>query len=192
MSTDGGGECCTFLPCSPTSHGAARRSRQDEVCAALSLRPALISTGCEYRAFFPCLHTPHAARQDVICAQGFGPSHSIPQMYPQTSNADAFQTALKTKYPRFSESIKEPSGRAEMVAAICICAEQTFTESAATHKALGPACYIALNAYTGSDLERDVKDEITRIPPQDYRDIKDEIVPKLVQIIKTHRLRIKT
>jgi len=107
-----------------------------------------------------------------------------------TSNVNAFHTALKTQYPRFSESIEEPSGCAEVVAAICICAEQTFTESAATHKALGSACYIALDAYSGSHLERDVKDEIARIPPRDYRDVTG--VLKLVQIIKTHRLRIKT
>jgi len=114
------------------------------------------------------------------------------------TNVAAFKTSLQTRYPGILNSMERPSGCAAVVAALCICAEQTFTQSASTLAAFGPACSIALDAYLGSDLERDVKTEIARIPPQDYPKVTEKdrhrtknIVPKLVEIIKTHRLRIK-
>ncbi|KAJ7891637.1 hypothetical protein B0H14DRAFT_2687837 [Mycena olivaceomarginata] len=102
------------------------------------------------------------------------------------TNVETFITVLETKYPRITESLQTQAGRAEAIAAVSICAEQTFIEFTATSKALGPACFVALDAYVGSDLERDVKDEIARILPED----KKMFVSKLIEIIKTHRLRI--
>ncbi|KAJ7813619.1 hypothetical protein B0H14DRAFT_2852568, partial [Mycena olivaceomarginata] len=112
-------------------------------------------------------------------------SHVVAQTPPETdANVEAFVAALTRKYPRITEFLSIPTSRAEAIAAVSICAEQTFTESTATRKEMGPACSVALDAYVGSNLEREVKNEIARIPPE------DDWHAKLVEIIITHRLRI--
>ncbi|KAJ7898027.1 hypothetical protein B0H14DRAFT_2675919 [Mycena olivaceomarginata] len=67
--------------------------------------------------------------------------------------------------------------------AICIC----FSAAFAT----------ALNAYHGSDLESNVNNSIARFSSQDYEevdgprwDLVKKVVPKLLEIIKAHRLRM--
>lgn len=75
------------------------------------------------------------------------------------------------------------------VSAICIVAEQTFTESAAISKVLRRACSVALKAYLGSDLERDVKRAIAQVPPEDL--VRDgPSIPKLVEITRSRCLRM--
>jgi len=96
------------------------------------------------------------------------------------------------------ESIWTHSGRAAVLAAICICVEQTFTESSAHESAFSSAFSTALDAYLGSALQGDVNRGIARFTLQDYKEVLDphggsstkKIVPKLVEVIKTHRLRI--
>ena len=57
-------------------------------------------------------------------------------------------------------------------------------------RALGHASSVALKAYFGSDLERHVKDAIGQVPPEDLVAYEPNIVPKLVEIIIAHRLRM--
>jgi hypothetical protein len=72
--------------------------------------------------------------------------------------------------------------------AICICAEQTFTEASAMKEAFSPAFSAALDVYLASSLREDVNREIAALSDQDYKD-EDKIVTKLVQIIESHPLR---
>ncbi|KAJ7795291.1 hypothetical protein B0H14DRAFT_2621067 [Mycena olivaceomarginata] len=97
------------------------------------------------------------------------------------TNVKAFMIALILKHPflMLSSRTRTQEARAELVAAICIVAEQTFTESAATSNTLWRVGFLTLKAYLGSDLERDVKGYFAR----------DEL-DKLVEIIRTNRLRI--
>ncbi|KAJ7139166.1 hypothetical protein C8R44DRAFT_764001 [Mycena epipterygia] len=98
-------------------------------------------------------------------------------------------TILETKYSQMEESLLGDSGRSELVAAICICAEQTFTEASANEVGFSLAFAAALDAYLGSTLQEDVNREISGLTDQEYAD-KTLYVPKLVEIIKLHPLHI--
>jgi len=112
-------------------------------------------------------------------------------------NVDTCTTALETKYPHVLESLQTKSEHAKMVAAICICTEQTFTQASAKEEAFAVAFSTALDAYIGSTLQNDVNEEIAVLPPQYFEEREDpndwrafkKVVPKLVEIIKKHRLR---
>ncbi|KAJ7133055.1 hypothetical protein C8R44DRAFT_870504 [Mycena epipterygia] len=96
-------------------------------------------------------------------------------------------TILEAHYPS-SELLQTESGRAEMIAAICICAEQTFSEASAQTEAFAAAFSTAFNAYVTSTVRDEVNGKIAGLPPQDDEAERDA----LVDIIKTHRLRIGT
>ncbi|KAF7328475.1 hypothetical protein MVEN_02534400 [Mycena venus] len=89
---------------------------------------------------------------------------------------------LTTIYPRVIESIGTKSGRTEVAAAICICIEQTFTQGATCKEAFGAAFSKALSVYIESTQQL-VNKAIAELPR--LHDMK-----KLIEIIKTHRLRI--
>jgi len=85
------------------------------------------------------------------------------------------------------------------VVAICICTEQTFIEAAAHPGTFGAAFSAALDTYFGSTLQNAVNRAIAKLSPQDYKEVVDphggpstrKVVSELVEIIKTHRLRIR-
>ncbi|KAJ7824467.1 hypothetical protein B0H14DRAFT_2767765 [Mycena olivaceomarginata] len=145
------------------------------------------------------------------------PNMNFPKMpLQQTSQVDnnirdCFETFIAV-YPHVSNTLETKSGCAEVLAgmkllilipllllstAICICAEQTFTQASAKKQAFSAAFATALNAYHGSDLESNVNNSIARFSSQDYEevdgprwDLVKKVVPKLLEIIKAHRLRI--
>ncbi|KAF8135879.1 hypothetical protein K438DRAFT_761539 [Mycena galopus ATCC 62051] len=164
-------------------------SSTDSSHAHVSGHTSPSSVNSECHGFLARLRTCDVAAQRPPRPPGT-PPRPRPRPYPETrpplkdANVEAFVAALTRKYPHITESLCTQTGLAEAIAAVSICAEQTFTESAATRKEMGPACSVALDAYVGSDLERDMKNEIARIPP------KDDWHAKLVEIIITHRLRI--
>jgi hypothetical protein len=77
--------------------------------------------------------------------------------------------------------------------AICICAEQTFSEASATVAGFSPAFSAALDAYLASSLREDVNREIAALSDQDYKEEDNfgtrKFVTKLVRIIESHPLR---
>jgi len=99
---------------------------------------------------------------------------------------NAYITIFERKYPRVEESLIQDSGWSELLAAICICAEQTFSEASATEDAFGPAFSAALDAYLASSLREDVNREIAALFGQDYQEEKK----LLAKIIESHPLRI--
>ncbi|KAJ6779216.1 hypothetical protein DFH09DRAFT_1325148 [Mycena vulgaris] len=103
-------------------------------------------------------------------------------------NVDACVTILERKCPRMEESLLRDSGRSELLAAICICAEQTFRKASANEAGFSPAFSAALDAYLVSSLQEDVNREIAAASDQDYKET--EFVEKLVETIKSHPLRI--
>ncbi|KAJ7737923.1 hypothetical protein B0H14DRAFT_2992712 [Mycena olivaceomarginata] len=103
------------------------------------------------------------------------------------SNVDACITFLKRTYPRLAESSLPISECSKLVAAICICAEQTFTEASAKEEGFPLAFSAALDLYLTSSLQEAVNREIATLSPQVDRMTK---VIKLVEIIQSHPLRI--
>ncbi|KAJ7713069.1 hypothetical protein B0H16DRAFT_1478984 [Mycena metata] len=95
--------------------------------------------------------------------------------------------------------LESSSGQAELVTAICICIEQTFTQASAHQESFGPAFSTALDAYLASTIKDAVNSAITALPAQDFEQVDREyswkpvkkVAPKLVYIIKNHRLRKK-
>jgi len=106
----------------------------------------------------------------------------------------ACTTALTTLHPHLYKSFKAKSGRLELVATICICAKQTFIQAAAQEEAFATAFTVALDAYSGSTLQKDVNQEIAGLLPQDYEPGPDspkwQITTSLVNIIIAHPLDI--
>ncbi|KAJ7241767.1 hypothetical protein C8J57DRAFT_1526562 [Mycena rebaudengoi] len=101
---------------------------------------------------------------------------------------------FETHYPS-AQFPKTESGRAMIIAAICICAEQTFTEASALRLQFSPAFQAALNAYVGSKIQADVNGKIAEFLEQDFAETigeryrkKKKITPKLVEIIMDHPL----
>lgn len=71
----------------------------------------------------------------------------------------------------------------QLSAALCISAEQTFTEASAKRKAFAPALSIALEKYSKSGLRDEVDQVIGRLNESDYQG-------QLYGIIANHRLRL--
>jgi hypothetical protein len=83
---------------------------------------------------------------------------------------------------------------------ICICAEQTFSQASTSRADFSVAFRKALDAYVASKLNDNVKNAIAKLPQQDYKEVENpgapwyqqqkKVVAPLVEIIKTHRLRM--
>ncbi|KAJ7861646.1 hypothetical protein B0H13DRAFT_1900430 [Mycena leptocephala] len=71
------------------------------------------------------------------------PSH-LPLLPPLAQSAGAIEEVEAV------DAVKTGAGKAEMVAAICICMEETFTEAFTKKKALSAAFVAAPDAYLGS------------------------------------------
>ncbi|KAF7299916.1 hypothetical protein HMN09_00999200 [Mycena chlorophos] len=92
--------------------------------------------------------------------------------------------------------------RAEAIAAACICIEQTYMEAAAGPSDFVAAFQSALDVYFSEEhTPRSVINRaIANFSPQDYHDAVDpsstegfpvkKVAPKLLELIKTHRLRL--
>ncbi|KAF7300078.1 hypothetical protein MKEN_01330900 [Mycena kentingensis (nom. inval.)] len=82
--------------------------------------------------------------------------------------------------------------RVEVVAAICICLEQTAIQASASGTDFAPAFSRALEAYFAPDapLRASVNREISKFSPQDYREPTKKAAEKLAEVIRTHRLRL--
>jgi len=114
------------------------------------------------------------------------------------NNAGTCTDTLRTIYPDLDESLLTTSGRAEVLAAVCVCAEQTFTQASARASAFSTAWETALRAYLASTEQDNVNQAIATLYSQEYMEVVNpnawwqskKIVPKLVEIIKSHRLRI--
>jgi hypothetical protein len=76
------------------------------------------------------------------------------------------------------------------VPAICICAEQTFSEAGAKKKAFVDAFSAALDAYLASPMRDSVNKAIESLPP-DYFKAHWEM-KELADIVEGHRLRTVT
>ncbi|KAJ7230011.1 hypothetical protein GGX14DRAFT_692008, partial [Mycena pura] len=93
-----------------------------------------------------------------------------------------------------------PHGCAELFAIICICAEQTFSQASIYGVDFSDAFSKALDAYISSTLDDSVRNAIAKLPQQDYQEVENpgdpsyrqqkKVVAPLVEIVKTHRLRI--
>jgi len=87
------------------------------------------------------------------------------------------------------ESLQMVSGQAYLLALICVCAEQTFTQASATEKGFARAFSIALDAYMKSTASDEANQAIKVL--LEGRDRLDDFLRKeLGDIIKKHRLRI--
>nr|GAT60521.1 predicted protein [Mycena chlorophos] len=116
-------------------------------------------------------------------------------------NAAYCTTMFCEKIP--SENPWTNARRSEAIAAACICIDQTFMEASACAADFPAAFQIALDAYfsTEHSPRSVVNKEIAKFSPQDYREVVDpssseqrlmrKAVPKLMEIIKAHRLRLR-
>jgi len=92
-------------------------------------------------------------------------------------------------------NLRTRSGRAAVVAALCICAEQTFSQEFAKTQAFVTAFSRALDAYLSSTIKSEVESTIATLPLHDYEQMMnpdhwEQVALRLVVIITTHRLRI--
>ncbi|KDR79415.1 hypothetical protein GALMADRAFT_154320 [Galerina marginata CBS 339.88] len=90
---------------------------------------------------------------------------------------------LLKKFPGLEKSLKTLSGRAELIAALSICAEQTFTQASAKKQGFSTAFSTALGAYVKSTIMEDVIKAIRNLAQEEY-------MGQLVHIITKHPLRI--
>ncbi|KAF7368544.1 hypothetical protein MVEN_00177700 [Mycena venus] len=115
----------------------------------------------------------------------------------QEQNISHCMRALNHKFPNIEESIKTPVGCGELLALLCICAEQTFTEESAVDKHFGPAFSRAIVAYIGSPTEAKMIKEIREIVDlpeigiQQTLERIDDQAEMLTKIIMKHPLRIR-
>ncbi|KAF7335086.1 hypothetical protein MVEN_02259200 [Mycena venus] len=86
------------------------------------------------------------------------------------------------------------AARAELISAICICTEQTFTEASTTPEKFCTAFSTALHVYVGSTLESTVNKKIRALPWEDYKDrwnlADSELHECMIEIIMSHPLRL--
>ncbi|KAF7354256.1 hypothetical protein MVEN_01113600 [Mycena venus] len=82
------------------------------------------------------------------------------------------------------ENLHTRSGRAVVIAALCICAEQTFF---AQSKPLSTAFSRAFHAYLSSTIKAQVESDIATLLLQDYEEVTKR---KLTDIITRHKFRI--
>ncbi|KDR79393.1 hypothetical protein GALMADRAFT_137235 [Galerina marginata CBS 339.88] len=93
---------------------------------------------------------------------------------------------LLDKFPGLEESLQTLSGRAELIAALSICAEHTFTQASAKEQGFSTAFSTALSAYIKSTIMEDVIKAIKDLAQE------EEYMEQLVHIIRKHPLRINT
>ncbi|KAF7296892.1 hypothetical protein MIND_00921000 [Mycena indigotica] len=109
----------------------------------------------------------------------------------------ACQSGLSRKFAITSAHTK----RAEVIATLCICIEQTSSEGSASMDDFPGAFSQAVDAYfaPNSVVRASVNKEIAKLSPYDYRETQDPTsdcpsqrpaTAKLIQIIKAHRLRL--
>ncbi|KDR79401.1 hypothetical protein GALMADRAFT_1238572 [Galerina marginata CBS 339.88] len=103
------------------------------------------------------------------------------------SNVKFCVQVFLTKFPGLEESLQTLSGRAELIAALSICAEQTFTQASAKEQGFSTAFSTALSAYGKSTVMEDVDKAI-----RDLDLAQEEYREKLVHIITKHPLCINT
>ncbi|KAJ7926799.1 hypothetical protein B0H13DRAFT_2313296 [Mycena leptocephala] len=84
------------------------------------------------------------------------PSH-LPLLPPLAQSAGAIEEVEAV------DAVKTGAGKAEMVAAICICMEETFTEAFTKKKALSAAFVAAPDAYLGSPLQQNMNRKIAEL-----------------------------
>ncbi|KAJ6601688.1 hypothetical protein DFH09DRAFT_1125721 [Mycena vulgaris] len=112
---------------------------------------------------------------------------------------EACTIAIKEKYPE-AHSIKwrkDLRSRAELVSAICICLEQTFSEAHAEGIQVASAFSKAFDAYHGSALQTTVDGELAVLPWPSVNKIPAEwyssdLHRNMIEIITTHPLRINS
>ncbi|KAJ7900407.1 hypothetical protein B0H13DRAFT_2336614 [Mycena leptocephala] len=100
---------------------------------------------------------------------------------------------LNQKYSHMMESLSIRSGRAAVIAALCICAEQTFSQGFAKTQAFVAAFSQAFHAYLSFPIKSQVESAIATLPLQHYEQVKSpdaDLALMLVDIIITHQLRI--
>jgi len=93
------------------------------------------------------------------------------------------------EFPSLDESIQTVSGQAELLASICICAEQTFTEASAKEQGFAQAFPIALEAYVKSTA-RDEANNAIKVLFEGMARLDRFPLEQLEDIIKNHHLRI--
>jgi len=107
-------------------------------------------------------------------------------------NVNSCASALLDKFSspdELDESLQMVSGRAYLLASICVCAEQTVAQASATQKIFARAFSIALDAYVKSTVRDKAKEAIKVLfEGRDWAD--DFLLKGLGDIIKNHRLRI--
>ncbi|KDR79304.1 hypothetical protein GALMADRAFT_1232599 [Galerina marginata CBS 339.88] len=92
---------------------------------------------------------------------------------------------LPKKLPGLEKLLQTPLGRAQLIAALSICAEQAFTQASAKKWGFSTAFLIALSNYVKSTVMEDVNKAIGVL--QDQGDLLEE---QLVHIITKHPIRI--
>ncbi|KAJ7836005.1 hypothetical protein B0H13DRAFT_1913336, partial [Mycena leptocephala] len=120
--------------------------------------------------------------------------------------------SLKTKYPRVvrrfliymqlmrpvnrqqGDRLETNSGRFELIAAICICAEQTSRAGITGSQPFSLTFSKALDAYMKPSFRNEVVKQIEKLKAEDFlvsHHVQDTpaVVPKLVEIITARRLR---
>jgi len=105
-------------------------------------------------------------------------------------NVDSCTSALVNKFSSLDESSKTVSGRAELLASICVCAEQTFVQASATKLNFDQAFSIALNAYVKSTVRDEANEAIKVLLEGGDRLDTFKLSKQLGNIVKNHRLRI--
>ncbi|KAJ7508201.1 hypothetical protein B0H11DRAFT_67447 [Mycena galericulata] len=115
---------------------------------------------------------------------------------PQTfeSNVEAATAILNENYSDMMENLSTRSAFAAVIA-VCICAEQTFSEGFAGSGTFAHAFERAFIAYISSASKSEVESTIKALALQDNEDDEDrersrQHNEKLVHIIQKHRLRI--
>jgi len=89
-----------------------------------------------------------------------------------------------------SEELPRPA-RFEQICAICICAEQTFSQAKVNGEDFSPAFAIAMEAYMNGELRGEVIKEIqVNAKLEDEFELSGAAVTSLVEILKAHRLRL--
>ncbi|KAJ7265694.1 hypothetical protein C8J57DRAFT_1511453 [Mycena rebaudengoi] len=128
------------------------------------------------------------------------PSDPSPIALAATSETkDALNAVVAEFYPDLKWRIYTVRGRLKLISALCICAEQTFSEaSIKTREEVPNAFATALRAYVGSPTQAAVNKEIQELPRwmvhlTPMRGILKRSLPgRVVRIILSHPLRLNT
>ncbi|KAJ6526128.1 hypothetical protein DFH09DRAFT_1328664 [Mycena vulgaris] len=97
---------------------------------------------------------------------------------------------LNQNYSHMMKNLHTLSALAAVIAALCICAEQTFSQEFAQSETFAAAFSRAFHAYLLSTIKSQVESAIATLTLQDYEEGNREAISMLVDIIKTHQLRI--